>query len=65
MARTRGYCFTINNPIDADDEEIELLKDIAKYIIVGKEYGDGEQTLHYQGYVSFKDAKTFTTVKKK
>ena len=50
MARTRGYCFTINNPSDDDYQEIKLLKDIAKYLIVGKEFGE-EKTLHYQGYV--------------
>jgi hypothetical protein len=63
MARTRGYCFTINNPDDDDYQQVELLKDIAKYLIVGKEFGE-ENTLHLQGYVYFSDAKTFKSVKK-
>lgn len=66
MSRSRDYCFTINNPTEDDYHNVHTLSmdDAVKYIIVGKEKGD-EGTPHYQGYVYFKEAKTFTSVKKK
>lgn len=64
MSRSRSYCFTINNPIEQDEEDVKALGDIAHYIVVGREVGD-EGTPHFQGYVYFKEAKSFSSVKKK
>ena len=47
-----GVTAGVHNPSDDDYQELELLKDIAKYLIVGKEFGE-KKTLHYQGYVYF------------
>lgn len=64
MSRCRSYCFTINNYTDEDVANIELLRDVAGYLVVGIEQGESG-TPHLQGYVYFKEAKTFTSVKKK
>lgn len=63
MSRSRAYCFTINNPNDEDCAQVKALAEHAAYIIVGEEKGEKE-TPHLQGYVYFKEAKTFTRVKK-
>lgn len=52
MTKSRNFCFTINNPGPGDDLEIELLKDVVKYFIYGRERGE-LGTPHYQGYVQF------------
>lgn len=64
MSRNRSYCFTINNYTDEDIADIKTLSEQSSYLIVGKEIGDNG-TPHFQGFVYFKDAKTFTSVKKK
>jgi len=64
MSRTRAYCFTINNPLTADEEQVTLLKDIAGYLIVGRETGENG-TEHLQGYIYCKEAITFSSLKKK
>lgn len=60
--RARGYCFTINNPTGWDDVDIERLAESAQYVCRGKEVGE-EGTEHYQGYVYFKEKKSFIYVK--
>lgn len=60
--RARGYCFTINNPSSWDDADIANLVDKAQYVVRGKETGE-ENTPHYQGYVYFKEKKSFIFVK--
>lgn len=63
MNRSRGFCFTINNPTSWDDHDIDTLKGQAEYIVIGKEhFGPNEGTPHYQGYVRFKSQRTFTRV---
>jgi len=61
--RSRGWCFTINNPNGWDDADIETLKRETHYGVVGKETGEGG-TAHYQGYARFEHPKTFKQVKK-
>nr|UOF76969.1 rep protein [Cressdnaviricota sp.]UOF81641.1 rep protein [Cressdnaviricota sp.]UOF82348.1 rep protein [Cressdnaviricota sp.] len=63
VRRSRGWCFTINNPTGWDDADLETLRREALYCICGREKGS-EGTFHYQGYVRFKNAKTFTRIKK-
>lgn len=63
-ARSRGWCFTINNPTDDDRARCINLADDSVYCIVGNEVG-AQGTPHFQGYVYFKTQRTFTSVKKK
>lgn len=57
--RSRRYCFTINNFTGTTLSGIKELE--YSYIIVGEETGKGG-TCHYQGYIEFKNAKTFSAV---
>lgn len=57
MSRSRGYCFTINNPVDDTSPQTWPYE----YLIYQKEKGS---TVHLQGYVYFKNARTLTQVKK-
>ncbi|QNG41143.1 replication-associated protein [Antarctic virus 4_I_KPSTAsw009Ad] len=61
--RSRGWCFTINNPGVEDENHMEKLVDDAQYVIRGKETG-GTGTNHWQGYVFFKNARTLVSLKK-
>ena len=63
--RSRGWCFTHNNPKQFDAKYIyHLYKSHAdiKYVIVGLEEGKNG-TPHFQGYIYFVDAKSFKKVK--
>lgn len=57
--RARSWCFTKNNPDGSELYDIEC-----KYIIVGNEYGEKNNTHHHQGFIMFKNATTFKRVKK-
>lgn len=61
-ARSRGWCFTLNNPGLADDLDIEELKEVATYVIIGKETGS-EGTPHYQGFCRFQHPQSFQRLK--
>lgn len=58
-ARARAWCFTINNP--ADDAKPQGWE--CEYLVYQKEKG-ASGTPHLQGYVYFKNAVRFSTVKK-
>lgn len=60
--RSRGWCFTINNPTDWDDNDIERLKQETTYGVYGRETGESG-TPHYQGFCRFANAVTFTRIK--
>lgn len=53
-ARHRNYCFTINNPTDAQRANLLALRenDVASYFVSGNETGDNG-TSHLQGYIEF------------
>lgn len=51
--KSRGWCFTINNPTGLDNEGLEKLSECSDYLVYGRETGD-QGTFHYQGYVRFK-----------
>lgn len=69
--RSRGYCITVNNYSDVEYEQIcqwcmsssSGPKNEITYAIIGKEVGL-EGTSHLQMYVYFKNAKSFSAVKK-
>lgn len=59
--KTRGFCFTLNNPREGDEK---LLLDIAsRYITFGREKGENG-TPHLQGYIHFRSPRHFTSVKR-
>lgn len=62
VQRSRGWCFTINNPTEWDAVDIEQLGEQAQYVISGKEVGE-EGTPHFQGYVYFSSLKSFQQIK--
>lgn len=61
MARSRNYCFTINNWDQADIEWFEEVD--VKFIVIGKEEGE-LGTKHLQGYCNFKNEHTLKSLKK-
>lgn len=61
--KSRGWCFTINNPNAADALQVNQLKNYARYYVCGAEEGTDRGTPHYQGYVYFKHACTLQRVK--
>lgn len=63
MARSREWCFTINNYTAEDESQLELLN--ARYLLYSYEVGEETQTAHIQGYVVFNDAKTMSSISKK
>jgi len=60
--KSRGWCFTINNPGDFDRMDVERLSELSEYYVCGNEVGD-EGTPHMQGFVRFKHAVSFARVK--
>ncbi|ALE29743.1 replication associated protein [Anthevirus rigelis] len=59
----KSYCFTLNNYTDG---ELELLRVVcseeASYAVIGREVGE-TGTPHLQGYIRFKKAYRFSTIK--
>lgn len=60
--RARGWCFTINHWTREDLDEISALD--YRYIVTGFETGESG-TAHIQGYVLFRSAITFSSIKRK
>lgn len=59
--RTRGYCFTLNNYTERDEE---VLKEVdCQYITWGRETAPSTGTKHLQGYVHFATEKTARAVR--
>jgi len=58
--RSRGYCFTLNNPVPAEIQALELIK--CAYIVLGHEVGESG-TPHIQGYVHYEHCVPFSRVK--
>lgn len=63
MSRSRGWCFTLNNYTQEEEEAIKKID--CKYLVFGHEHTkEGEGTPHLQGYIFFKNQKQFNPVKK-
>jgi len=62
--RSRGYCFTINNPTFKDHYDMLTLADMCDYFIFGIEKGSIKETPHIQGYLYKHNKINFNTVKK-
>lgn len=60
--RSRGWCFTLNNPTGWDESDLENLKKEANYVIYGNEVGESG-TPHWQGYCHFGTVKSLLQVK--
>lgn len=60
-ARSRGWCFTLNNPAEDFGGIYGYLE--ATYVVVGDEGKQAGATHHHQGYVYFATLKSFTQVK--
>lgn len=62
--RSRGWCFTVNNPTTYYEELFITLRDDIpwQYIVFGRERGESG-TPHLQGYVYFTNKKSFNQVK--
>lgn len=60
--RSRGWCFTLNNPTDTDKEQCSNLVNISDYVIWGHEVGESG-TPHFQGFVLFKHAQHLKRLK--
>lgn len=61
--RSKGWCFTINNPTGWDEADVSSLQSATVYGVVGKEVGE-EGTPHLQGFMRFKTATRFERVKR-
>jgi len=56
-SKFRGWCFTLNNYNDADQEQLNtVIRTLARYVIYGREVGQ-DGTPHLQGYVYFHNAR--------
>jgi len=62
--RHHAYCFTINNYTDYDLGDVLQTSEEAVYLIIGFEVGK-KGTPHLQGYVNFRSARTFSSIRKK
>lgn len=62
-SKSRGWVFTINNPISSDRVQVTQLQEYARYYIAGREVGEDRQTPHLQGYVYFAHACGLARVK--
>ena len=60
MSRSRGFCFTINNPVDDTLPQTWPYE----YLVYQKEEAPTTKTPHLQGYVYFKSARTLAQMKK-
>jgi len=61
MTRSRGYVFTLNNYTAEEEEALKLTP--CEYLLYGREKGE-KGTPHLQGFVYFKNARSFNAVQK-
>lgn len=63
---SRRYCFTINNPTDAETQQIRDLGNspTTSYLVFGREIAPGTGTPHLQGFVVFATNSRFRKAKR-
>lgn len=61
--RSRNWVFTMNNPGLPEVEAIRAIKLASRWMIIGNERGEVCGTHHFQGFVMFKNAVRFSTVR--
>lgn len=61
MSRSKNWCFTLNNYVQADVDRLMNLGNTVAYLIFGKEVGESG-TPHLQGFVCFPLRKTLNAV---
>lgn len=61
-SRGRKWCFTINNPNETHETQLNRLYEISVKSVWQKEKGE-KGTIHYQGYTAFKNAKKLSQMK--
>jgi hypothetical protein len=64
MPKSRKWCFTLNNYNADDYDRISRVAEGARYAVIGKEKGS-MGTPHLQGFLYFKNAVSFNSVKNK
>lgn len=64
MARSRKWCFTLNNYSESEINKLETFASTIQYLIYGKEIGESG-TPHLQGFIYKKNPTTFKAIKKK
>lgn len=64
MARSRNFCFTLNNYLETDEDILKNLQisGRAKYLLYGKETAPSTGTKHLQGFVVFPSLKNLPAV---
>lgn len=60
--RFRNYCYTLNNYEEGEFLRLKAIECL--YHVIGKEVGEQEGTPHLQGFIIFKNARSFNGVKK-
>lgn len=61
--RSRGWCWTINNPTFDDLLSVEELKNHVNYYVYGNERGTDRETPHWQGFLYCDTKLSFSRVK--
>lgn len=61
--RSRNWVFTVNNPVEGQWPVSEEIAQQERYLVYQYERGSETQTLHIQGYVVWKNPKTFDQCK--
>lgn len=64
--QARDWCFTVNNPVQSEQEFLAYLQTVSdlRYVVFQRELAPETGTEHYQGYFEFTQPKWFTTIKK-
>ena len=65
-SQARDWCFTVNNPVQSEQEFMSYLQTLPdlRYVVFQREKAPETGTEHYQGYFEFTQQKWFTTIKK-